>query len=90
MIADFLSETMGGLNRGTISLKWWKKSQSKILYPGKISFKNKGEIKTRSEKQNVNEHTACPPAHHKKCKITETLSGGNTHPQENKAKQRKW
>lgn len=24
MTADFLSETMGGLNRGTVSLKWWK------------------------------------------------------------------
>lgn len=30
-----------------------KKNQSRILYPMKISFKNEGEVKIHSEKQNI-------------------------------------
>lgn len=49
-MAEFSSETMGNGRERITSLKSWKKKKSsEILYPEKISIKNKGKIKMFSD-----------------------------------------
>ena len=63
MTVDFSSETMEARGSGTIFFQCWKEKngQPGILHPAKISFRDKGEIKTFSDEEKLRELVASRP-----------------------------
>ena len=63
MHTDFSSETKhAGKQKQHLQGAERKSCQPRILYPEKISFKNKHKMKTFSKKQNLREFTNSRPA----------------------------
>ena len=64
LTADLSAETLQARReqQGIFKVLKGKNLQSRLLYPGKISFKIDGDIKSFSEKQKLSEFRATKPA----------------------------